>query len=76
MALEMEVEMEQRVAEAARKRESVMMKNLEDKLSKRGDLSKKEIKEMLKALESELKVKWESILVEARQSALERSNGD
>ena len=76
MALEMEVEMEQRVAEFAKSRESEMMTNLEDKLSKRGDLSKKEIKEMLKALESELKVKLEAILMEARQSTLERSNGN
>ena len=75
-ALEMEVEMEQRVAESAKERESEMMANLEDKLSKRGDLSKKEIKEMLKALESELKVKLEAILMEARQSTLERSNGN
>ena len=56
--------------------ESEMMANLEDKLSKRGYLSKKEIKEMLKALESELKVKLEAILMEARQSTLERSNGN
>ena len=72
----MEVEMEQRVAVSAKERESEMMANLEDKLSKRGDLSKKEIKEMLKALESELKVKLEAILMEARQSTLERSNGN
>ena len=39
-------------------------------------MSKKEIKEMLKALESELKVKLEAILMEARQSTLERSNGN
>ena len=76
MALEMEVEMEQRVAEASKKRESEMMSNQEEKFSKRGDLSKKEVKEILKSLESELKVKWESILFEARQSALERSNGN
>ena len=53
-----------------------LLEKLEEQFAKREDLSKKEIKEMLKALESELKVKWESILVEARQSALERSNGD
>jgi hypothetical protein len=53
-----------------------LLENLEKQFAKREDLSKKEIKEMLKALESELKVKWESILVEARQSALERSNGN
>ena len=53
-----------------------MFDKLEKQFSKREELSKKEIKEMLKSLESELKVKWESILVEARQSALERSNGN
>jgi len=30
---------------------------------------------MIKSLESELKIKWEATLIEARQSALERSNG-
>ena len=74
MALEMEVEMEQRVAEAAKKRESEMMANLEDKLSKKEDLSKKEIKEILNGIESEIRVKWEEILMEARQNTLERSN--
>jgi uncharacterized protein YlaN (UPF0358 family) len=76
MALEREVEMEQRLAETRKKREKELLENLEKQFAKREDLSKKEIKEMLKALESELKVKWESILVEARQSALERSNGN
>jgi hypothetical protein len=51
------------------------MEKLENQLSKRESLSKKEIEEMIKSLESELKVKWEAILIEARQSALERSNG-
>lgn len=74
MALEMEVEMEQRVAEAAKKRESEMMANLEDKLSRKEDLSKKEIKEILNGIESEIRVKWEAILIEARQNTLERSN--
>ena len=74
MALEMEVEMEQRVAEAAKKRESEMMANLEDKLSRKEGLSKKEIEEILKGIESEIRVKWEAILIEARQNTLERSN--
>ena len=74
MALEMEVEMEQRVAEAAKNRESEMMANLEDKLSRKEDLSKKEIEEILKGIESEIRVKWEAILMEARQNTLERSN--
>ena len=76
MALEREVEMEQRLAETRKEREKELLEKLEEQFAKREDLSKKEIKEMLKALESELKVKGESILVEARQSALERSNGD
>ena len=74
MALEMEVEMEQRVAEAAKNRESEMMANLEDNLSRKEDLSKKEIEEILKGIESEIRVKWEAILMEARQNTLERSN--
>jgi len=74
MALEMEVEMEQRVAEAAKNRESEMMANLEDKLSRKEGLSKKEIEEILKGIESEIRVKWEAILMEARQNTLERSN--
>ena len=76
MALEQEVEMEQKLAETRKQRERQLFEKLENQFAKREDLSKKEIKEMLKALESELKVKWESILVEARQSALERSNGN
>jgi hypothetical protein len=76
MALEREVEMEQRLAETRKNREKELFENLEKQFTKREDLSKTEIKEMLKALESELKVKWETILVEARQSALERSNGN
>ena len=48
MALEMEVEMEQRVAEARRK-ESEMMANLEDKLSRKEDLSKRRSKRSSKA---------------------------
>ena len=76
MALEKEVEMEQKLAETRKQREKQLFEKLENQFAKREDISKKEIKEMLKALESELKVKWESILVEARQSALERSNGN
>ena len=68
--------MEQKLVETRKQREKELFDKLEKQFSKREELSKKEIKEMLKALESELKVKWESILVEARQSALERSNGN
>ena len=35
-------------------------------------MHKKEVKEILKSLKAELKVKWESALLDARQSALER----
>ena len=49
-----------------------MLSKLEKQFNKRGDLSKKEIKEMMKSLESELKSKWESALLDAKQSALER----
>ncbi len=66
----------QKLAETRKLREKQLFEKLENQFAKREDLSKKEIKEMLKALESELKVKWESILVEARQSTLERSNGN
>ena len=76
IALEREVEMEQKLAETRKKREGELMEKLENQLSKREDISKKEIEEMIKSLESELKVKWEVILIEARQSALERSNGN
>ena len=68
--------MEQKLSETRKEREKQLFEKLENQFAKREELSKKEIKEMLKALESELKVKWESILVEARQSALERSNGN
>jgi hypothetical protein len=72
MALELEVEMEQKVSEFAKKREQEMLSNLEEQFNKRGDWSKKEIKEMMKSLEAELKSKWESALLDTKQSALER----
>jgi pantoate kinase len=72
MALEQEVEMEQRVAEFANKREIEMMSKLEEQFAKRADLSKKEVKEILKSLEAELKSKWEAALLDVKQSALER----
>ena len=71
MALEMEVEMEQRVADFVRDREKEMISNLEKQLSKRGDLSKKEISEMLKTMESEIRVKMEAELLNARQRVME-----
>ena len=51
-----------------------MMSNLEKQLAKRGDLSNKTVKEMLKKMESEIKVKMESALLDARQKVMERSN--
>jgi hypothetical protein len=72
MALEQEVEMEQRVAEFANKREIEMMSKLEEQFAKRADLSKKEVKEILKSLAAELKSKWEAALLDVKQSALER----
>ncbi len=74
LALESEVEMEQRVADFVKERESEMMANLEKQLSKRGNLSKKDIKEMLKTLESEIRVKMETALLYARHSVMEQSN--
>ena len=76
MALEQEVEMEQRVAEFANKREAEMMAKLEEQFAKRGDLSKKEVKEILKSLEAGLKSKWEAALLDVKQSALERVGED
>ncbi len=76
MALEEEVEMEHRVAEFAKKREGEMMAKLEEQFAKRGDLSKKEVKEILKSLEAVLKSKWEAALLDAKQSALERVGED
>ena len=49
-----------------------MLSTLEEQFNKRGDWSKKEIKEMMKSLEAELKSKWESALLDTKQSALER----
>ena len=72
MALEQEVEMEQRVAEFASNREAEMMAKIEEQFAKRTDLSKKDVKEILKSLEAELKSKWEAALLDAKQSALER----
>ncbi len=74
LALEREVEMEQRVADFVKKRESEMMSNLEKQLSKRSGLSKKEVGELLKAMESEIRVKMEAALLDARQSVMEKSN--
>jgi len=73
LALEREVEMEQRVSDFVKERESEMMKTLEKQISKRGDLSKKEISESLKTMESEIRVKMEAALLDARQKILERS---
>ena len=73
-ALESEVEMEQRVADFVKSRESDMMHNLEKQLSMRGDLSKKEIKEMIRTLESEIRVKMEAALLDARQKVMEHSS--
>ena len=74
MALEMEVEMEQRVSDFVKKREKEMISNLEKQLSKRADISKKDVTEMLKTMESEIRVKMEAALLDARQSVMERSN--
>jgi hypothetical protein len=49
-----------------------MMSKLEEQFAKRADLSKKEVKEILKSLEAELKSKWEAALLDVKQSALER----
>jgi TPP-dependent pyruvate/acetoin dehydrogenase alpha subunit len=73
MALEMEVEMEQRVSDFVKKREKEMISNLEKQLTKRGGLSKNETSEMLKTMESEIKVKMEAALLDARQRVMERS---
>ena len=73
LALESEVEMEQRVADFVKERESEMMSNLEKQMSKRGDMSKKDIKEMLKTLESEIRLKMETALLDARHRAMDQS---
>ena len=64
--------MEQKVSEFPKTREQEMLSKLEEQFNKRGELSKKEVKEMMKSLEAELKSKWESALLDAKQSALER----
>ena len=38
------------------------------------DISKKDVTEMLKTMESEIRVKMEAALLDARQSVMERSN--
>ena len=50
-----------------------MMSNLEKQMSKRGDMSKKDIKEMLKTLESEIRLKMETALLDARHRAMDQS---
>ena len=60
------------MAEFAKERESEMLSKLDEQLSKRGDMSKKEVKAIMKSLKAELKVRWESALLDARQSAMER----
>ena len=72
LALESEVEMEQRVATFAKERETELLTTLEEQFSKRTDISSKEVKEIMKSLESQLKVKWEKIILDAKQSTLER----
>jgi len=71
MALEKEVEIEQRIASSVKERESELVSMLEEQFAKREDLSNKEINEIIKALESKIKVKMESALLDARQSLLE-----
>ena len=62
LALESEVEMEQRVANFAKERETELLSTLEEQFSKRTDISKKDVNEIMKSLESQLKVKWEKII--------------
>tara|TARA_B110000495_G_scaffold113333_1_gene98064 strand:- start:964 stop:1590 length:627 start_codon:yes stop_codon:yes gene_type:complete len=76
LALESEVEMEQRVATFAKERETELLTTLEEQFSKRTDISKKEVHEIMKSLESQLKVKWEKILLDAKHSTLERVGGN
>ena len=71
ITLEMEVEMEQRVSDFVNKREKEMRSNLEKQLSKKGNLSKKEVTEMIKTMQSEIKVKMETAFLEARQKVLD-----
>jgi len=76
LALEKEVEMEQRVSLFVKERELELMTKLEQQLSKRSKLSEKEINEVIKSLESEIKVKIESILIDTRQSMLETHSSE
>ena len=76
LALESEVEMEQRVVNFAKEREKELLSTIEEQFSKRTDISKKEVNEIMKSLESELKVKLEKIMLEAKQTALERVKED
>jgi hypothetical protein len=76
LALESEVEMEQRVANFAKERETELLNTLEEQFSKRTDISKKEVNEIMRSLESQLKVKWEKIILDAKQTTLERVSED
>ena len=76
LALEKEVEMEQRISLFVKERELELMTKLEEQLSKRSKLSEKEINEVIKSLESEIKVKIESILIDTRQSMLETHSSE
>ncbi len=73
-ALEREVEMEQRISKFVKKREKEMLNNLERQFSKRGTISEKDISEMLEKIESEIKVKMESLLLDSRQNIIEKYN--
>ena len=48
-----------------------MFSNLEKQLAKRGELSKKEVSEIIKTLESEIRVKMEAAFLDARHSVME-----
>ena len=68
--------MEQRVANFAKERATELLNTLEEQFSKRIDISKKEVNEIMKSLESQLKVKWEKIILDAKQTTLERVSED
>ena len=68
--------MEQRVSLFVKERELELMAKLEEQLSKRSKMSEKEINEVIKSLESEIKVKLESILIDTRQSMLETHSSE
>ena len=59
-----------------RNRENELLTTLEEQFSKRTDISKKEVNEIMKTLESQLKVQWEKILLDAKHSTLERVGGN